>query len=1595
MSTPSDSNQASVSPSIPPVGQPLQQDVARRVKWLADELAVADSKEQQALVAFECAVLREQGRDEAGAAKDYLAAYNADPGFREPVEALASLLERRKSFKNLGRLLDALARAASSSEQTARSQLLRGQYLLEHQNDAVGARAAFEQAVEEDPQSTAGWYELELVAAKATDPSLRARALEQRMLLCDQPEWKALLLVDLARLVHQDGDFERALGHLREAANLPSPARMRALQAIEAAARLEGRDELVAEALETQASLVRAAIDDDKAAEQTGVPLRSCNAATVADLLWRASDARRRAGDAQGAMALLARAADTLPQDVALAYARLRAAEALGDVDSAAAMARTLLEGSASGRTAASLWMRVFEAAAARGERDRALEALSAALAADPACIPARALQIDLLVDGDPATFAASLEAMAAEGLSDEAKGRAYLVSAWAWSAKARDVQGAKAALSQAAMFGVAPGVVARVARALAALVQDDAWYEEGTRRLLAAGASQQEHVSLWWELVRLRMLRSDDDGAAKAAESLASAPGGAWLGRALAAYALGLTRSEQPAPARRPRAPELLEQLARVEPDPEIARALGIVAVVRRARAGDTVAAREKLRELHRADPADLVAAVMLADLERGAGETKSAAHVLGACAAAAEDKQAAAALHLEAGLLLWRAGDRRRGLDAVAAAHALFPEAATSALLWATAALDPDSLEGRRRTLELSADAGSDKIVAAIERLAVESSPGGDLGQARAALDALDLEALGELGVAGWLARLIYAGSAEDRAERARALDNLETLGLKASAVVAAERYRIARTEDADRDKARDHAQAWALADGGVGPALEWLAAGRAAEDRESEVKALRLAARQLPAPSRAALLSAASLLELLHAPAAEHPPLVEDTEACERLMNLELAPSGCDPRRRAAALLGLGDALGEPVRIDALALAGWSRLASGDAAAAAAAFREVTQERADDLAAWEGLRAAAEAQHDVALEASACARLGELCVVPSRAAAFFETAGLLWIDKAGDPERGERALEACFERDPSRATCFDRLFRRVRGREDNDHLLALIARRLEVADQTPEIAKLFWEQARVLRQKGDFEGAMASLENVTMLEPDHVGALALSGEIHIRRGAFADAVDSLARLAAHDGAPSQQRLVSGMAAVDLCENKLGDHARALEVLLGLHRAGLSTLPVRERLARAAAHTSSWAEATSALEILMAERPTPEGRIEAARLAMVIYRDKIGDAAAADRAVTRLLDESTADPEALDLLLLNPQLGERAARTRMLERARRSIVGGLGVRTLSPDKVDMLARIAAGLHDQPLRQAALGALVALGRGSPELERELAGLAARGAHSPQVAIDDAAVEAIGDPRDTGPIPQLIRAVAEVVTEALGPTLAGLGATKKDRVDARDGLPLRNEIAHWAGALGIGDFELYVGGRDPAAVVGVPGDPPLLVVGRDIGMPLRPEHTQALARELFALRRGISVVRARDEATVACVIVAVCNACRVPMPSPNYAMLAEVQRLVSKAMPRKLRNSLPDLCAAVARSELGPRDWVAFALSSLDRMAAIAAGDVALVLSDVLGVPRDRLAEACADHARARALLSFVLSEPYLDLRRRLGMGIQ
>ena len=1578
------------SSQVPSIAQDLTVVTSAIARLRAEHDGASDGK-TRAILLHEIGVLEERVGDETASVRDQLGAVNAEAEFREPLERLIAIIERRQSHKHLGRLLERLVNGADRPGERARALLDRSFYLLDHEHDTAGARTLLEQATDDAPRDASLWLALELIAGKLGDSALRERALLARVSLTENPHWKALLLLSLAEQRAAAGEHEKAEQALEEAILLGSPASFDCLTTLVELAQKTAGHALGVRAQVRVAEAIESAVQDATHADRFGVPAQLRSAAGVADAWLCAAELARESGMTAKAVEFLDRALAAAPGDALLLRARFHLADTLGDTAGAAQLASAEIERGAKGAHAASLWLRVAEARAAENDGPGALAAVNHALEQDPTSIAARALQLDLLGMGaDPQAFASALEAAAEHLSSDPAKARFYLLSADVWARQCRDTQGARAALSQAGMYGAAPAIVARVARLLAALAEDGTWYEEATRRLIAQGATESEHAGLWFELARARALRGERTGAAQALAGLAAAPGGAWLGHALTAYALDLLPERADTNAANGSSESTsaaLTALANAEHDAESARALHLVLAVRAIASGDQLAAQQELSTLHASEPRDVLVARAFAALETARGQRRLAAKALAESASAQDDPELAAAFDLEAGMLLWQSGDRKAAIEHFAAVSG-YTRAGSALLGWALAAAEANDLAARRRVLEVTAETAPD--LAALDRFALEVGRGGDAESARDALSAALGFSGSELHGAALLARALWSPNGSQEEARKDALEQLaEHPGSAALARAAAYGIELARTANGADAKLTDAARSWALVDPSLAPALEWLGAATHSGDVDSEIEARRALAQRLPVSLGATLEASAALVAQLSGQ--ELPKPVSSDQPAAKLANLELAVPGCDPRRRAHALLEVGSSLGEESSAVVTALAGYNQLAYGDAAGALESFQKVVEAHPDELLGWEGLRTAAEAVGDRALLAEACAALGDAVSNASEGSEFWENAASILLDELKDTTRGEFALSRAVERDVQRFSAFNRLFRLVRERKDGPRLLELVARRLEVAEDPEEIAKLFWERARVLRAAGDREGALSALENVRLLEPEHVGALALSGEVYITLGRFAEAAENLARLGALDEAPAQQRLMSGIAAVDLYENKLDDTYAALDVLSNLHQAGLGGLLVRERLARAAARAESWAQATEALELLMAERESSAGRAEAARLAMVIHRDRLNDSKGAEHATVRLLREQPDDGEALDLVL--GDAFSRQVSIPVLERGLTRLTEVLAQEPLDTARVERTARIAAYLGKAPLRQAALGALIALGVSSEAVEQELARIDQRVANVPRIAIDDSALPNLADPEDKGPIAELMQVLATTICEELGPSLAAYGVTKKERVDARLGLPVRNEIAAWAGALGVGEFELYVGGRDADAVVAIASELPAIVLGSGVTAPLSPRHRQAVARELFALRRGTTVLRHRESAEIGALVVAACRVGEVNLPAPAYAMLPEFQRSLAKA-PRRVRKVLPDLARAVEESQQDPIAWARAAVSSLDRMATIAAGDVSWVLA---AGGRERGALGLSDEAAARAkrLLSFVLSPGYLALREKLGMGVK
>ncbi|MBM4376684.1 MAG: tetratricopeptide repeat protein [Deltaproteobacteria bacterium] len=1547
---------------------------------------------QRALLRYEIGVLEERRGDGRAASREYLAAFDLAPDFREPVEALARLTTITGEDRGKVRMFEALVGAAKGPGESTVALWELAAHRADVLGDLAAARQALEQAVTADPDSVAAWLALELVAARAADVDGRIRALEARARLTRDPTLQGALLVELAHLIADAGDVTRAVKLLDAAAALDGRARFRALVSLENVARDAGALESQAVALESQAELVVATVADPARGDKFGVPRSVRQPAYAAECWLRASLLRRRTSDPWGAVAAARAAARQLSGDALVARMELAAADASGDDVLAMEIAFREAQRGVGGAVGAAMWTRIALAREKEGRLDEAAAAYERALELDPGSAVAEASRLPaLLAMSDGATLARALESAARTASRGEAE-KAWLLAAFAWGARNGDAAEAQRALDACVQAGMDIGEAARIARSLAATSEDWSWYEAATVRLLAQETELAERASLSFELGRLRLLRGDAAAADAAwSEIAASLEPESWLGRLFMAYGGDPGRARGRAVMR----------LAELQPDALLARGLVMVAAWLAMHEGANERAIDWLSKEHERAVGDIAIAVLLSEALRAVENFAAAARVLVRLSAALAEPELIGALRIEAGLLYWRAGERHEAVAVLETAIETAPVAARRALAWLLRAANPDERAVRRRVAELQEESLADRPVGALERFGLGVLERGGETDAWAALEQLDeLDEGGDLGLATALARVLWASESIDAASVSRSLDHIEALGGTPASLARGERYRQARFVEGAIDASLTAARVWAADDGATHVALSWLASAAAAKSRTDELEARRAIARSLDGEGRAQALASAATVVLLDGRADELALFSSETTA-GKLMNLELAPPGAAPLRRIAALGGVGDALGAEAQHQARRLAAWSELACGQNEHAKDAFASLCREDPADVASWEGLRAAADALGDDVTLGAALLQLGTLCRDDARGAELLELAGVTLLERTAAHDDAEQALSRALARDPKRTAAFEALFQRLRQQNQDDALLALITKRIEVTDDTAELARMYWERARVFRRRGDIRAALGALENVAEIEPEHVGALALLGEIRIHaarslveqgsdaRREFTDAAPVLARLAASVTAPEQQRRVSAVAAADVYEKQLGKPEKAFEVLWQLHRDELATLPVLERVARLAGKIGKWAEAADLLELLMERREDSEGRADAARLAMAIHRDKLRDAPRADRAVARLLEEIPDDPDAIEVVLRAPLVELRPV---VMSSGRAAIETRLASHPVDARRVRVLSDIAAAAGQFDAQRAALGVLAAIVDPDEGLRQALLRLDTRVAHVPAIALDDRALATLCDDDDAGPLAELFALIAEVVTAALGPSLRSEAVTRKDRLESGD--PLRVDIARWMGAVGFDDFELLLGGRKRRGVAGVAADLPTLIVGVDVQAPLDAGGRAAIAREAFALRRGITAVLHNDEHTIASIVASVSNDVGVAMPVPPLAIYKEVDRAMRKAMSRKLRKDAAELCAQIVETRQDVSAWLAAARRSIDRMALVAAGDAGTVLDAVIGSRGTPARVGWETNPRAISLLRFALSRDYLELRHRLGMGM-
>lgn len=1566
--------------TIPPSSiRPLPAEVHEALSRLRLEAELTEDTKSKALLLHEIGYIEEVAGDDHAAARDLLAAVNTDTQLREPLEQLCFLLERRGSLKNLARLLERLVRVATTDQEKARAHEASGDFAVDANADFEAARVAYEAARALGAPGVDVDLSLQLVAGETDDLHLMAQCLERRAEAAVDETYRAALWVCLARLQLEKNQPAEAQASLERAVALETPVRAQALLELERLARLCADRALLQRALERQAELWDSASRDQSLRRRHGIDALELSAAKRADAWLRASQAYDQANERSKAVALALKARALLPADPCLLHWLLERADQFDDTTRRDFLTEEL--GAATDPdTIAALALAIARERARGPDVEGALQVLDRALEHEPESVVARALELELSLrqTASEGRLGRTLERLADASTDSEAVGRACLQAAVVHAELGSEGrERVQALLTKALASGFEPDLVLRLSRSYAIRFEDHKWYQEATQRVLKS-AGDAERPGLLLDLVRTGWSMGDETAALFNLEEASTSAVGGMTAALLTAFA----QSGQ-APDRAERSERGLRALTRIAQltrDPDRAFALRTLVLSLRARSPRREAALRELEELHRERPADPVVAFTL--LGMLPPDSPARVNVLEGCAAATPDAEIAFALRLEAAVSSFRAGDRERAIRTLKLAHGANPDAVGPLLSWALRSAHPDDPEERRLMLAAMRQSPRDARLYAVERFGLEAGSVTRRVEATAALDEAPQSADGDLDQALALAAALWP-SAKAHAEGLRFLATAGDAGREIARALAflAER----RSDTPSQENLERLSGEWA--ESSLAGALEWLSAAVCGGNVEHELLARERIARDL-AEGAATRLRAGSLLIawLTDKPT----PLLATDHTAALLANLEVAPPGSDPRKRAQALLGAAPVLSAESELDAIILAGYNHLFAGAYREALATFHEALSLAPDDLSAWEGIRAVARRLHNVKLEADALHKLSELTKVPGRAAELERERSEL-LAASGDDEASQRALERAVELDIEHFDSFNRLFRRFRGEKRYDKVLALADRRLAVTNDPKEVAKLCWERARAHRGLGNMEAALSDLDTVRVLDPTHPGPAALAGEIFVTQGDLERAAEELANLSRMETAPDDQRQMAGLAAADLYDGKLDRTADAVSVLELLHESGLGTLGASERLAKGYAKLAEWEKSVSVLDRLMVERPDHEGRVEAARLAMAICRDELHTPSRALSACERLLANAPDDAEALDYIL-EGELDSDAARE-FLRRGREVMLEAPTPR-FDASRTVRLARIAQRLDDRELRLASGGLLLCSELRNSELRDELDGLLKDLPLAPRAPFEPSMLRELFAGAIDTPIGELCRAISPYLMDVLAPNPRSLGLGRRDRLKPQTAPELFALVQPWFAAAGVQEVEAYVGGA-PHELLLFPGEKHATVVfGSALKAPMDRAFHADLAQKAAALASGLSFAVGRESHEVAAVVSAACGLGEVELPG-RAAEPPELRKMLGRELPRRVKKQLPELAERVRSSGLEVSAWCERVERGFDRARALVLVDVSLLL---LSEEQRARGETVLGHfldkqeRRLDELSRLVTSSAFSRLRRRLGL---
>jgi len=608
----------------------------------------------------------------------------------------------------------------------------------------------------------------------------------------------------------------------------------------------------------------------------------------------------------------------------------------------------------------------------------------------------------------------------------------------------------------------------------------------------------------------------------------------------------------------------------------------------------------------------------------------------------------------------------------------------------------------------------------------------------------------------------------------------------------------------------------------------------------------------------------------------------------------------------------------------------------------------------------------------------------------VVPEHRLEDWHAAAVIWLDKVQDVVRGRAALERAAEIDLGYADVFERLVALARDTRENEIVADLYARRLGQLEDVNARALLQVDYSRVLMNLGDRDGARAALAAALEVAPDNLHALQEGARLAEEADDWPDYESYLLRLAQAMPDPESQ--------VDI-HRKLGAlYLGPLANLQGAEQSYKKILEHREdddevlqRLVRVYVELGDGESAveTHKERVRLATDPTTR-RTRLIELAQLLD-DVAGDS---ERALKALEQARAGDPADLTALAAIAEFHTKHGRPEQVAPALDAAIAELRTKIdADPGDADLLAHLVKILELRGRHDAV-----------KVVQCVLAGV--RGEPSELVGADDGAalpeLDALLCPPE---IDASIRALLVKAGEAIEKSVpVDLRALKAAKLGANNP-PLKAKIDAVAHSFGLPDPDVVISRAMPLLCLPVGAKPFQIVIGEGVTT-----TDDDLARK-FALARTMKLCGAHCAALVRVppaelkvYLDALLHHLHPEFPAPaiEAERLDEITKRLQRFIPRKEEAELKALAAAVVANGSPDTEALASAAATWgDRVALLAVGDIGAALRGIawtLGqkdIPHDLAGRRAwiADNPAARDLLSFALSDVYVEARNRAGVG--